>query len=82
MSSFTLQDVLDERARELYLECWRRNDLVRFGQFTSDSYVWQWKGGVKGGTSVDSHFNLFPIPDSDRLANSNLQQNPGYTKEQ
>ena len=82
VSSFTLQDVLDERARELYLECWRRNDLIRFGLFTSGDYVWQWKGGVKEGASVDSHFNLFPIPDSDRLANSNLQQNPGYTKEQ
>ena len=75
----TLQDVLDERARELYLECWRRNDLIRFGLFTSDSYLWQWKGGIKEGAPVDEHFNLFPIPDSDRLANSNLQQNPGYT---
>ena len=80
VSAFTLQDVLDERARELYLECWRRNDLIRFGLFTSGDYVWQWKGGVKEGAGVDSHFNLFPIPDSDRLANSNLQQNPGYTK--
>ena len=80
VSNYTLQDVLDERARELYLECWRRNDLIRFGLFTSGDYVWQWKGGVKEGASVDSHFNLFPIPDSDRLANSNLQQNPGYTK--
>ena len=78
-TAITLQDVLDERARELYLECWRRNDLIRFGQFTSDSYLWQWKGGVKDGVSVDEHFNLFPIPDSDRLANSNLQQNPGYS---
>ena len=78
-TAITLQDVLDERARELYLECWRRNDLIRFGQFTSDSYLWQWKGGTKDGTSVDEHFNLFPIPDSDRLANSNLQQNPGYS---
>ncbi|MBQ9660326.1 MAG: RagB/SusD family nutrient uptake outer membrane protein [Bacteroidales bacterium] len=77
-SAIVLQDVLDERARELYLECWRRSDLVRFGQFTTSDYLWQWKGGTKDGTSVDAHFNLFPIPDSDRLANSKLQQNPGY----
>jgi len=81
-TAITLDDVLDERARELYLECWRRNDLIRFELFTTDKYLWQWKGGVKDGTAVDEHLNLFPIPDSDRLANSNLQQNPGYTKEQ
>ena len=73
----TLQDVLDERARELYQECWRRNDLIRFGQFTS-GYNWQWKGNVKEGTDVDAYRALFPIPDSDRLANTKLQQNPGY----
>ena len=73
----TLQDILDERARELYQECWRRNDLIRFGQFTS-GYNWQWKGNVKEGTDVDAYRALFPIPDSDRLANTKLQQNPGY----
>ena len=77
-SAITLQDVIDERGRELYQECWRRNDLIRFGMFTTDTYVWQWKGNVKEGKAVDDYRNLFPIPDSDRLANSNLQQNPGY----
>ena len=74
----TLQDILDERARELYQECWRRNDLIRFGQFTSNAYLWQWKGNVKDGAAVDDYRALFPIPDSDRLANTKLQQNPGY----
>ena len=74
----TLQDILDERGRELYQECWRRNDLIRFGQFTSSNYLWQWKGNVKEGTSVEDYRALFPIPDSDRLANTKLQQNPGY----
>ena len=73
----TLQDILDERGRELYQECWRRNDLIRFGQFTS-GYRWQWKGNVKEGADVDAYRALFPIPDSDRLANTKLQQNPGY----
>ena len=73
----TLQNILDERARELYQECWRRNDLIRFGQFTS-GYNWQWKGNVKDGKDIESYRILFPIPDSDRLANTKLQQNQGY----
>ncbi len=78
IASPTLQEILDERARELYQECWRRNDLIRFGQFTSGSYLWQWKGNVKDGAAVEDWRALFPIPDSDRLANTNLEQNPGY----
>ena len=77
VSNLSLDEILDERARELYQECWRRNDLIRFGKFTS-GYTWQWKGETKEGRDVDSYRVLFPIPDSDRLANSNLQQNPGY----
>ena len=73
----SLQDILDERGRELYQECWRRSDLIRFGQFTS-GYNWQWKGNVKEGKDVESYRTLFPIPDSDRLANTGLQQNQGY----
>ena len=69
--------ILDERARELYQECWRRNDLIRFGKFIS-GYNWQWKGNVQEGKDVEAHRVLFPIPDSDRLANSNLEQNEGY----
>ena len=73
----TLDDILDERARELYQECWRRSDLIRFGKFTS-GYNWQWKGETLEGKDVEAYRSLFPIPDSDRLANSNLQQNEGY----
>ena len=75
--SLDLNEILDERARELYQECWRRSDLIRFGKFTS-GYNWQWKGETQDGRDVDGHRALFPIPDSDRLANSNLKQNPGY----
>ena len=32
----SLQDVLDERARELFDENWRRNDMIRFGTFESE----------------------------------------------
>ena len=74
----TLGNVLDERARELYLEGFRRQDLVRFGLFTSGDYLWEFKGGVPDGQAVDDHFNLYPITAGDLNANSRLKQNPGY----
>ena len=74
----TLQEILDERARELYLELWRRQDLIRAGQFTTNAYIWQWKGGVHDGQAVEDYKNLFPIPTSDMMVNPNLKQNEGY----
>lgn len=74
----TSQFILDERGREFYYEAQRRTDLVRFGKFTSGDYLWQWKGGVSGGTQISDHFNLFPIPGDEVSANNNIQQNPGY----
>jgi len=77
-SDLTLQFVLDERARELYWEGFRRTDLIRYGLFTSSTYVWPFKGGVKNGTGVADFRNIYPIPDQDRASNPNLAQNPGY----
>jgi hypothetical protein len=77
-TSIVLQDILNERGRELYWECFRRTDLIRFGLYTSSSYLWPWKGGVSSGTGVDAHYNLFPLPAQDLSANPNLTQNPGY----
>ncbi|MCK9627444.1 MAG: RagB/SusD family nutrient uptake outer membrane protein [Bacteroidales bacterium] len=74
----TADFILDERARELYWECLRRTDLIRYGKFTSNNYIWEWKGGVQNGRSVDSHYNLYPIPSSDLMANPNLKQNDKY----
>jgi hypothetical protein len=70
--------ILDERARELYWECFRRTDLIRYGLFTSGNYLWEWKGGVQVGRGMDSHFNIYPIPSSDINSNTNLTQNPQY----
>lgn len=77
-SSITATDILDERSRELAWECHRRSDLVRFGKLTTSDYLWAWKGNSLAGTSVDSKFNLYPIPSSDINSNSNLKQNTGY----
>lgn len=77
-ATLTKEFIIDERGRELFYEAQRRTDLVRFGLYTSDSYVWPWKGGVKNGTGVDKHFNVFPIPSDDIGTNTNLKQNDGY----
>ncbi len=73
-----LDFLLDERARELYWECHRRTDLVRFNRFAGSGYIWAWKGGVKDGTGVDAKYNLFPLAASDVAANINLKQTLGY----
>ena len=78
VTAFTTADVLGERQRELYWECFRRTDLIRFGSFTGATYLWPWKGGAKDGKTVDSHYNLFPLPASEIIANPNLHQNLGY----
>lgn len=74
----TLNFILDERARELYFECVRRTDLIRFGKFTSADYLWEFKGGLAAGKEIDNKYKLFPIPETDLSANSNMKQNTGY----
>jgi hypothetical protein len=71
-SDLTLDFILDERARELYWECARRTDLIRFGYFTGNSYLWTWKGGTENGTAVDDKYNLYPIPYAELSANPHL----------
>jgi hypothetical protein len=74
----TLAFVLAERGRELLWEAHRRTDLVRYGLFTGGNYLWAWKGGAANGTSTDAYRDLYPLPASELVANSNLTQNPGY----
>ena len=77
-SDLTLNFLLDERGRELYWEAHRRTDLIRFGQFTSGTYLWEWKGKAQDGIQTASYRDLYPIPINDLNANPNLIQNPGY----
>lgn len=77
-SSLTLDFIINERGRELYWECFRRSDLIRFDRFVEGTYLWPWKGGVSSGTAVPAFRKLFPIPVSDINSNNNLVQNPGY----
>ncbi len=74
----TLDFILDERARELYWEGFRRTDLIRFNKFVEGTYLWPWKGGVASGTGVSAVRKLYPLPSRDVNSNTNLVQNPGY----
>ena len=76
-AQFNLPFMIAERGRELYHELLRRPDLVRFGMFTSDSYIWQWKGGTLDGRAVNDRYNVYPIPMTELSANPNLK-NPLY----
>lgn len=79
LTSCNLDQICDEWAREFAFEGRRRIDLIRFNKFGGQTeYKWQWMGGTKDGAPFDKHFNIFPIPNSDLNANSNLKQNPGY----
>ncbi len=62
-SGVTLEQLLEERGREMFWEAHRRQDLIRFGQFTR---AW-WE---KPASSADR--NVFPIPLWAREANPNL----------
>ena len=82
-SSYTLNDVLDERARELYCEGQRRTDLIRFNQFGGQAtYNWDLKGGSPKGTTFAKTYNLYPIPSSEILSNKKLRQIDGYNEVQ
>jgi starch-binding outer membrane protein, SusD/RagB family len=77
-ASLTTDLILDERARELYWEGFRRSDLIRYGRFTDGTYLWPWKGGVKNGTAVSPHLRLYPLPAPEVGSNPNIKQNPNY----
>ena len=69
LGSLTLDNMYDERGREMYLECWRRQDMIRFGKFLLPFQE-------KPETS-DPKYLLFPIPNGQLAANPNLDNN-GY----
>jgi hypothetical protein len=70
LATVTLDNLLDERGRELYLESWRRQDLIRFGKFLAPFQE-------KNYTS-DAKYLLFAVPNQQLAVNPNLTPNPGY----
>lgn len=68
-ATLTLNEILAERGRELAWEQHRRQDLIRFGQYTK---AWRFK------EASQPFRQLFPIPKDQLSLNPNLKQNPGY----
>lgn len=67
--------ILNERLFELLGEGKRRQDLVRFGNYTGRADA----SGMAGGKVASAdYFVLMPIPQTQLDANPNLTQNSGY----
>lgn len=65
----TLDNILRERLLELAWEGWRRQDLVRFGQFNK---------AINDRPATGTYLNVFPIHASVLAVNRLLSQNYGY----
>jgi hypothetical protein len=78
LGALDTDSILAERGRELRWEGRRRTDLIRYGLYTGGTRLWEWKGNTATGTSTSAHYNLYPIPANELIANPNLTQNPGY----
>lgn len=72
----TLQELQEERCRELYCENVRRSDLIRYGKWIS-GYNWSWKNKQVNGGDFDARFVLYPLP-SPVVSRNGYTQNPGY----
>lgn len=64
--------LLMERGRELFMEGWRRQDLIRFGKYIEFARN-------RGCTAAKDHMVLFPIPPKVITESGGvIEQNPGY----
>lgn len=73
-STQSLNDyILDERARELFMEGHRRPDLIRHGKYLEKAI----ERGVNPA-ALDEHLLIFPIPQAVIDENPNIIQNAGY----
>lgn len=68
-TSVTLEQLYQERCRELAWEAWHRNDMIRFGKYEGS---WGFK------TNAETYRRVFPIPTYARVLNPALTQNDGY----
>lgn len=70
-ATLTMEEFLAEKGREFIFEGKRRADIIRFGRFTNGSW-WDHE------PTNDPTREIYPIPHTQRAANPNLTQNPGY----
>lgn len=69
-ATLTMDELLAERGREFIFEGFRRDDLIRFGKFTTGTW---WDHTPSTATK-----SLYAIPQQQINLNPNLKQNPGY----
>ncbi|GAA4335139.1 RagB/SusD family nutrient uptake outer membrane protein [Mucilaginibacter gynuensis] len=69
-STLTMDELLAERGREFIFEGFRRDDMIRFGKFTTATW-WDHQPSTKTR-------ELFAIPQQQVSLNTKLKQNPGY----
>jgi hypothetical protein len=92
VTSFTLQDIMDERSRELCFEGQRRNDLIRWGVMTTvmqnlvtdnanrapATYLTAANVAATNFITAPEKYVLFPIPGGEIILDRALTQNPGW----
>lgn len=93
VTTFTMQDIMDERSRELCFEGVRRFDLIRWGTITTamqnivtdvstnapTSYIISASLPANNFLQIPSKYVLFPIPSATEIAYNNLMtQNTGW----
>jgi len=73
-------EILSERRKELCFEGWRRNDLIRTGNYKEHISGFDQGGPNAGdpGPEFQDFEIRWPIPNSELEINPNLVQNPGY----
>lgn len=69
----TLENLLAERQLEFAWEGWRRQDLIRFGQFTRT-----YSSRPQLPDEENGYTTVFPIPEKIRQMNPGWEQHPGY----
>lgn len=70
-ATLTLNELIIERGREFAWEGWRRQDLIRWDQFSKGSWTFK-------TAQTDNIRDLFPIPYDQITKNPDWKQNPGY----
>ena len=73
LTSVTLEDIYQERWRELMWEGWHRNDMIRFRHFTDET-----TSNIINTGETFNYTTVFPIPQDILDMNTEWKQNKGY----
>ena len=74
-TNVTIEDIYEERWRELAWEGWHRQDMIRFHKFT---LPYSFRQQLEGEENEYGYTTVFPIPQTIIDMNKNFTQNKGY----